>query len=420
MTTALAEIPTVTGEQLDLIRRTVANGATADELKLYLYDCSRQGVHPLDKLIFFTKRKGKYTPITSIDFMRTRAADTGEYAGSDDAVFDLNQVRESNHPEAAHVTVWRMVQGQRCSFTATARWSEYYPGDGEQGFMWRKMPHTMLAKCAEALALRKGFPRQLAGLFAKEEMDQAGDPQGDTAPNQSWQKSTRHELPKGSAATAAQDEMVSAAQGVQSVSKRTEALPDGLEDQPNASSVTSSSPQRTDRAVTVGSDSHQRSWNSTTLEEKSSSTSDAQSQELTTKSEPKSSSVMSGAPIATSSVTTSSESRNVGSAQQVDSGDSGPDLGVDLVPPGAVLIRSVVVGRAGGKSKGAIITNTGEEFSIWNDGVLSAANEAHQKQIPVFIEQKVPASGGKPYAKGITRAVNPPPAPMLEDRDIHF
>ena len=172
MSTSLAErgvdaMVAVTSEQMDLVKRTVANGATADELKLYLYDCARQGVHPLDKLLHFTKRGGKYTPVTSIDLMRTRAADTGEYAGSDDAVFVGTSAELS-----ASVTVWRMVQGQRCSFSATARWAEYYPGD-QSGTMWRKMPHTMLAKCAEALALRKGFPRQLAGLYATEELDQA-------------------------------------------------------------------------------------------------------------------------------------------------------------------------------------------------------------------------------------------------------
>lgn len=161
--------PTVTTDQLDLIKRTVANGATADELKLYLFDCARQGVHPLDRLVHFTKRAGKYTPITSIDFMRIRAADTGEYAGSDDAVIDMGPLNETLR--SASVTVWRLVQGQRCSFTATARWAEYKPEQND--FMWKKMPATMLAKCAEALALRKGFPRQLAGLYAKEEMDQA-------------------------------------------------------------------------------------------------------------------------------------------------------------------------------------------------------------------------------------------------------
>src|SRR3990167_10317283 len=161
--------PVVTAEQLELVKRTVATGATVDELKLYLYDCQRQGVHPLDKLIHFTKRSGKYTPITSIDFMRTRAADTGEYAGSDDAVFARDD--DMHHVEAASVTVWRFVQGQRCPFTATARWSEYKPEQND--FMWKRMPHTMLAKCAEALALRKGFPKQLAGLYAREEMDQA-------------------------------------------------------------------------------------------------------------------------------------------------------------------------------------------------------------------------------------------------------
>jgi len=175
MTQALAErpsdkiaAPVVTTDQLDLIRRTIAKDATPDELRLYLYDCERQGVHPLDKLIHFTKRAGKYTPVTSIDFMRIRAAETGEMAGSDDAVFEetINGVINS-----ATVTVYRLTQGQRFAYTGTARWSEYKPEQND--FMWRKMPHTMLAKCAEAVALRKGFPRQLAGLYAKEELDQA-------------------------------------------------------------------------------------------------------------------------------------------------------------------------------------------------------------------------------------------------------
>lgn len=163
--------PAVTEDQLDLIKRTVAKDATNDELKLFFYDCQRRGVHPLDKLLHFTKRDGKYTPVTSIDFMRSQASDSGEYAGNDDAQFLLSE--ETQRPIEAHITVYRMVQGQRCPFTATARWSEYFPGD-KQGFMWRKMPHTMLGKCAEALALRKAFPRQLAGLYERSEMDQAG------------------------------------------------------------------------------------------------------------------------------------------------------------------------------------------------------------------------------------------------------
>lgn len=163
------ELAVVLPAQLALIKKTVAAGATADELELYLYDCYRQGVHPLDKLIHFTKRGGKYVPITSIDFLRMQAAKTCEYAGADDAVF----TGEPGKPGfAASMTVYRMVAAFRCAWTATARWEEYFPGE-TQGHMWRKMPHVMLSKVAESLVLRKAFADRLHGLYTHEEMAQA-------------------------------------------------------------------------------------------------------------------------------------------------------------------------------------------------------------------------------------------------------
>jgi phage recombination protein Bet len=160
-----APAPVVTRDQLALIKKTVAVGATDAELELYLYDCQRRGVHPLDKLIYFTRHGGRYTPITSIDFLRGRAHDTGEMAGSDDPVFDKDA-------RTATVTVYRLTRGTRYAYSATARYSEYVPAPG-QDHMWKRMPHVMLGKCAEALALRKAFPQQLGGLYVKEELEQA-------------------------------------------------------------------------------------------------------------------------------------------------------------------------------------------------------------------------------------------------------
>src|SRR5262249_33038222 len=150
-----------------LIKRTFAPNAPDDQLAMFIHDCNRRGVHPLDKLIVFTNAGGKYTPITTIDFMRSRAAESGEMAGSDDALFVSG---EQSKPHSATVTVYRLTNGARYAYAATARLKEYYRNTPT----WNHMPHTMLAKCAEALALRKAFPHQLGGLYTREETQQAG------------------------------------------------------------------------------------------------------------------------------------------------------------------------------------------------------------------------------------------------------
>ena len=160
----------ITPAQVDLIKSQIAKGATDDELKLFLHVADKSGLDPLSRQIYFIKRSGKMTIQTGIDGFRAVADRTGQYVGSSDPVFEDN----GKIPAKATVTVNKVVGGIVGNFTATARWEEYYPGKS-QGFMWDKMPHTMLGKCAEALALRKAFPAQLSGLYTGDEMDQAGD-----------------------------------------------------------------------------------------------------------------------------------------------------------------------------------------------------------------------------------------------------
>ena len=179
----------ITPAQVDLIKSQIAVGATDDELKLFLHVADKSGLDPLSRQIYFIKRSGKMTIQTGIDGFRAVADRTGQYVGSSDPVFEEN----GEIPSKATVTVNKVVGGIVGNFTATARWEEYFPGEA-QGFMWNKMPHTMLGKCAEALALRKAFPAQLSGLYTDHEMDQASN---DNDPNETPPKKTKEINPKG-------------------------------------------------------------------------------------------------------------------------------------------------------------------------------------------------------------------------------
>ena len=163
--------------KLDLIKRTVAKGATHDEFELFLHACKRTGLDPLMKQIHAIKRwsaaeqRETMAIQTGIDGYRLVADRTGKYAGSDDAVFE----EKDGKPIKATVTVWKMVEGQRMAFTASARFDEYAQKkkDGTLTSFWMKMSYGQLAKCAESLALRKAFPAELSGVYTHEEMMQA-------------------------------------------------------------------------------------------------------------------------------------------------------------------------------------------------------------------------------------------------------
>ena len=166
---ATTELLRFTPEQTQLIKTQIAKDCSNDELALFLYQCKRTGLDPLTRQIYAIKRSGRMTIQTSIDGFRTIAERSGTYAGQDEPIW-LDD--EKGFPIKCTVTVHRFSpNGQRYpAGVGVAYFKEYYPNPMN---LQKSMPHTMIAKVAEALALRKAFPQDLSGLYTAEEMNQA-------------------------------------------------------------------------------------------------------------------------------------------------------------------------------------------------------------------------------------------------------
>jgi phage recombination protein Bet len=163
--------------RLQLVRNVLAPDLNDMELQLFAMVANQSRLDPFAKQIYAIKRNTRNGPRltfqTGIDGFRSSAEETGEYRGSDEPEYGDWIAQPFGHPEWARVVVHRRFPGgDVLDQSATVYWSEFYPGE-QQGYTWKQMPRVMLAKCAEAAAMRKAFPKRFGQVYTAEEMQRS-------------------------------------------------------------------------------------------------------------------------------------------------------------------------------------------------------------------------------------------------------
>ncbi len=174
----------LTNEQKTLIRNIIAPKANDDELSLFFELCKNTGLDPFKKQVYLLPfwngdlKRYVFSAITSIDGLRSLAETTGEYDGQSEPIWIDKDGKEykvwisENYPFACKISVFK--KGVKNPTVGVAYFDMFAKEkDGKYTGFWNKPTKAahMIAKCAEALALRKAFPSKLSGLYVHEEME---------------------------------------------------------------------------------------------------------------------------------------------------------------------------------------------------------------------------------------------------------
>ena len=185
MSTALA----LSDKDLALIKRTIVKDTNDDEFRMFIHICKHTRLDPLKKQIYaqvynkMDPKKRQLVIVTSINGYRAIGDRTGCYRPDDKAprfVYNETLKNANSNPlgiESCEVSPYKFSHGEWHACVGLVYWDELVPlYDGKidrAKTQWTKSPRNQLAKCAEAAALRKGWPDDFASVYVEEEMDRA-------------------------------------------------------------------------------------------------------------------------------------------------------------------------------------------------------------------------------------------------------
>jgi phage recombination protein Bet len=164
---------------LDTIKTKLGKTPSDEVRDNFILTCVTFKLNPLKKQIYllgYDRKDGSATfnEIVSASGFTAIASRTGEFAGVDQPRFIYNDQKL----DSCSVTVYRLIQGQRCAFTGNAYYDERANDQFGIKSQFKEQPKTMLEKCARAAALRIAFPEELGNKYDIDEMprDEAPSP----------------------------------------------------------------------------------------------------------------------------------------------------------------------------------------------------------------------------------------------------
>jgi len=167
---------------ISTLQNSLYTGAKVESVEMVLSYCEAAKLDPMQKPVHIVPMRvrdpssGDYVYrdviMPGIGLYRIQADRSGSLAGASEPVFgnDITQeftTKQGNliavtFPEWCKVSMKKLIGNQIVEFIAKEYWLENYATDSGKSdapnAMWKKRPKGQLAKCAEAQALRKGWP----------------------------------------------------------------------------------------------------------------------------------------------------------------------------------------------------------------------------------------------------------------------